>query len=288
MLNYAELRKLLAQDKLAKLVETLHAATARLDVDLNNQVVAIAGRLTRVNTQLNTGQISHEEANQERSRISAALLDIINQLQANYPNTSQQPGYQQQQQRTYQAQPPQQSRAVWPYLLLGAVVCIVLLAIVGNMMDSDSAVQPVGFDSGTVTEKTASPSTPATRSDRQVGESTGAASKFTDAKPAPNEPANTGYSAADLVGAWEFSAAENGVQVLAHLQLYPNGSCQTQVFMNGMLLSTESGTWSLAGSMFHQTSSSGTEISRLTWISRNQFRLTNPQEGVTIVLSRIE
>jgi hypothetical protein len=285
MLNYAELRKLLAQDKLAKLVEMLHAATARLDQDLNNQVVTIAGRLTRVNTQLNTGQISHEEANQERSRVSAALLDIINQLQSDYPAAQQHTGYQQQQQRVRQATPPQQSRPVWPYILLGVVVSIVVLGIIGNMMESDSPVQPVGFDSGTVAEKTVSP---APQPARPTGGSTGEASKFTDEKPASNESASTGYSAADLVGAWEFSLSQEGGQVLAHLLLNSDGTCQSQVYLNSMLLPTESGTWRLEGSMFYQTSSTSTEVSRLTWINRNQFRLTNPQEGVTIVLSRME
>jgi len=283
MLNYAELRKLLAQDKLAKLVEMLHAATARLDQDLNNQVVTIAGRLTRVNTQLNTGQVSHEEANQERSRISAALLDIINQLQTDHPAASQQSGYQQQQQRVRQAPPPQQSRAVWPYILLGGVVCIVVLAIVGNMMQSDVPTQPIGFDSGTVAEKT-----PVTQADRQTGGSTGAASKFTDDKPAPSQPVSTGYSAADLVGMWEFSISEDGMQMLVHLLVNADGSCRSDLYMNNALFSSEQGTWALVGTMFHQTTSSGTEISRLTWINRNQFRLTNPQEGVTIVLSRMQ
>lgn len=283
MLNYAELRKFLAQDKLAKLIEALHTATSRLDADLNNQVVTIAGRLTRVTSQLNTGQISHVEANQERSRISAALLDIINQLEANYPATRQQPEPQQSQRRVRPVAQPQQSRSTWPYVLAGVVGCIIVLGIIGNMMQSGDTSN-LGASTA-LQESTAAPNTPTQPSTKQPS---GGTRKFTDQRPDPSTPASTGYSAGDLVGAWEFSAAESGVQMLVHIQLNNDRSFQSQAYLNGAAFSSDAGTWNLVGSMFHQNSSTGTEISRLSWISRNQFRLTNPEEGISIILSRLE
>lgn len=282
MLNYAELRKLLAQDKLAKLVETLHAATARVDVDLNNQVVAIAGRLTRVNTQLNTGQISHEEANQERSRISAALLDIINQLEANYPNTQQQAHYQQQTRPKPAVAQPQQSRAAWPYILLGVVGCIVVLAIVGNMMGGGESAQPIGFDAGTVAEKNTLPST-------QTGSSP--TRKLTDERPttpsAESRPA--AYSADDMVGTWKTLIAAEGMQVVAFARFNPDGTCHLEAYINQVLLNAEEGTWRLSGNTLYQnTPGGGADHSTIRWINRNQFQSANEDEGITIVYDRVQ
>ncbi|HMX41142.1 MAG TPA: hypothetical protein PKD78_12465, partial [Saprospiraceae bacterium] len=135
MTTYAEMRKMLAQDKLAKLIETLHAATANLDADLNNQVINIAGRFSRINNQLNTGQVSHEEANMERSRISAALLDVLNRLQGAYPDAPAQVAAPSVRPPARAAAPAPQSRPVWPYVLAGVVGCIIVLAIIGMMMD---------------------------------------------------------------------------------------------------------------------------------------------------------
>lgn len=278
MLNYAELRKLLAQDKLAKLVETLHAATVRADADLNNQVVAIAGRLTRVNAQLNTGQISHEEANQERSRISAALLDIINQLEANYPNTQQQAHYQQQMRPKQAAAQPQQSRAVWPYILLGVVGCIVVLAIVGNMMGSGESAQPTGLDVGTVAEKNTLPST-------QTGSSP--ARKLTDERPATptSESRPAAYSADDMVGTWRTLIASEGMQVVAFARFNADGTCHLEAYINQVLLNAEEGTWRLSGNTLYQsTPGGGADHSTIRWINRNQFQATNEDEGITIIV----
>ena len=285
MLNYAELRKFLAQDKLAKLIEALHTATSRLDADLNNQVVTIAGRLTRVTSQLNTGQISHVEANQERSRISAALLDIINQLEANYPATRQQPEPQQSQRRVRPVAQPQQNRSTWPYVLAGVVGCIIVLAIIGNLANSDGS-------SSSLPPSTSfqEPSNSNTGTSASPPKSGGSATKLTDERPEPVErPISSGYSASDLVGTWQTAFGESGIQAVAQIRYNSDGSYQSQLSLNGEFVNSEIGTWQLSGSTLHQVSpNNGSTSSSLTWFNRNQFSATDADEGIALVFSRIQ
>ncbi len=286
MLNYAELRKFLAQDKLAKLIEALHTATSRLDADLNNQVVSIAGRLTRVTGQLNTGQISHGDANQERSRISAALLDIINQLEANYPATRQQPE-QQQQRRVRPVAQPQQNRSTWPYVLVGVVGCIVVLAIIGNLANSDGSSSP-SLPPNTSLQESSNSNTGTSVTPTKSG---GSATQLTDEQPAQpvDQPISSGYTAADLVGTWQTAFGENGYQAVAQIRYNGDGSYQSQVYLNEAFMDSEIGTWQLAGSTLHQVSpNNGSTSSTLSWTNRNQFKATDANEGITLVFSRIQ
>ena len=285
MLNYAELRKFLAQDKLAKLIEALHTATSRLDADLNNQVVTIAGRLTRVTSQLNTGQISHADANQERSRISAALLDVINQLEANYPATRQQPE-QQQQRRVRPMAQPQQNRSTWPYVLAGVVGCIIVLAIIGNLANSDDSSSSLPPNTSLQESSNSNTGTLVTPT-----KSGGSATQLTDERPAEpvEQPSPSGYTADNLVGTWQTAFEESGIQAVAQIRYNSDGSYQSQVYINEGFMDSEIGTWQLSGSTLHQVSpNNGSTSSALTWINRNQFKAIDANEGITLVFSRIQ
>lgn len=272
MINYLELRKLLAQDKLSKVVDVLQATTARLDTDLNNQVVSTAGRLTRVTNQLNTGQINHEAANQERSRISAALLDIINQLEAGYPETRQPTAQQPQQHRIWQPTQASQSRPVWPYVLLGIVGSIVVLTIIGNLGNGDTGTMP----------STLTPS-----DQPSVTNGGGSATKLTDepSAPAPASKKSVEYTAADLVGTWTASYSEDGAQLVVRVIFNGDGTILVGTSLNGVLLHSDSGTWQLVGNILHQNMiTTGTNSSSIQWVNRNQFE--NVEGTITLVYNR--
>ena len=287
MIHYAELRQLLAQDKLSKLTEVLQTATARLDVDLNNQVVTIAGRLARVANQLNTGQISYEESNKERTRISAALLDIINQLEANDPAARRQTTHQAYQQPTHQAyqqpvsRPEPQSRPVWPYILLGVVGCIIVLGIIGNMMNGDTGTNaienknPVPVTQIPSANNEHSKTKPA--DDMIVGESV------------KDLSASTTHSAADLVGNWQTTFSDGTYQIMAQARFDSDGTCFIAAYLNGTLLNSESGTWRLSNNVLYQNMpSGGASSSSLSWINRNQFKATSYEEGITLLYQRAD
>lgn len=293
MPTYAELRKLLAQDKLSKLIDTLLIATARLDTDLNNQVVAITGRLTRITGQLNTGQISHEEANQERSRISMALLDIINQLEADYPAAGRPAGYQQQ--RVQQAVAPAPSRPIWPYILLGVVGCMVVLMIIGTMYNNSNGVQNPSFEPNASLKEPTHPNsnTGASITPTQSATNPGTA-KFTDEQPAEpversTDSRSAGYTASDLLGNWQTSFSEEGNQMVFHIQFNGDGTYFLQAHLNGVFYNSEAGRWQLSGNVLHQFSPNiGNTNNTLTWINRNQFKVIDPNEVITLTYTRIQ
>lgn len=292
MPTYAELRKLLAQDKLSKLIDTLLITTARLDTDLNNQVVAITGRLTRITGQLNTGQISHEEANQERSRISMALLDIINQLEAEYPGGGQQANYQQH--RMQQAAAPAPSRPIWPYILLGVVGCMIVLMVLGTMYNNNNN-QNLSLEPSTSLKESAN-ANPNTGTSIKPTQSVGnpGTTKFTDEQPSepveqPTASRSAGYTASDLLGTWQTALSEGGNQMVFQIVFNGDGTYFLQGYVNGAFYNSETGSWQLSGNILHQISpNAGNNSSSLTWINRNQFKVVEPNEGITMTYTRVQ
>lgn len=282
MTTYAEMRKMLAQDKLAKLIESLHAATAHLDTDLNNQVINIAGRFSRINNQLNTGQVSHEEANMERSRVSAALLDVLNRLEGAYPDAFAQattPPIRAAQHHS--TSPAQQSRPTWPYILVGVMGSIIVLAIIGMMMEEKGTTE--ASNTGHYAD---SISAPVQRVEKKGAEPI--REPAVDPQPDNSTSDAESFTRDDLVGAWQFTLSDGTTHVVTAIHFNANGSYQSSATMDGAIIGQDYGTWRLSGNTFYQNSaSSGASNYQITWESEHQFTATDPSEGTFVTFTRM-
>lgn len=76
----ATLKTLLAKGELEKAIEQLLGYSENEDETLNSMALLLSARNTRINKQEHAGTASHQEANLERNRISAALTALIEEL----------------------------------------------------------------------------------------------------------------------------------------------------------------------------------------------------------------
>jgi len=67
-------------DNLSKTLEIMEAFFKDRDPDTCNMVIGNAGRLKRVKNELNTEQITHEEASRRTSQIRQALIELIDDI----------------------------------------------------------------------------------------------------------------------------------------------------------------------------------------------------------------
>ena len=77
----SELKTLLRKEKTDEVIERLLDLTEVKDKDLNNTVLLLSARLTRINNQENKGTISGGEAGIERNKINASLTNLIGDLE---------------------------------------------------------------------------------------------------------------------------------------------------------------------------------------------------------------
>lgn len=75
-----ELKNLLRKEKTDEVIDRLLDLSENTDQELNNQVLMLSARLTRISKQENKDVIGNAEANIERNKINDALVRLIDEL----------------------------------------------------------------------------------------------------------------------------------------------------------------------------------------------------------------
>jgi hypothetical protein len=76
----SELKKLLAKEKTAEVIERLLALTEGKDDDLNNTLFLLSSRYNRIKNQEDKGIVTNSEAGIERNKINMALTNMIDDM----------------------------------------------------------------------------------------------------------------------------------------------------------------------------------------------------------------
>lgn len=76
----AELKNLLRKEKTEEVIERLLDLSEGEDEELNNKVMLLSARFTRINNQEHKNVISNDEAGIERNKINEALVRLIDEL----------------------------------------------------------------------------------------------------------------------------------------------------------------------------------------------------------------
>ena len=172
---------------------------------------------------------------------------------------------------------------------------MVVLMVIGTMYNNNNSVQNPSFEPNASLKESGNPNTnngtsiTPTQSAGNPG-----TTKFTDEQPAepverPTTSRTAGYTASDLLGTWQTAFAAEGSQMVFHIQFNGDGSYFLQGHLNGVFFNSEAGTWQLSGNMLHQNSpNAGNTNYPITWINRNQFKVVDPNEEITLTYTRVQ